>query len=133
MTETDHNPYDPPQTRPQNTISGWKTWSPFQSDNVRQICAHMTAAEISAANRRGLIYGLWVAVSVALPLQYIFIGFATAHFNPILATVCGLLVVAHIAGIPIWQRRQRQFLCSTIWASERSIQPDSLKLFSFRE
>ena len=91
----------------------------------------MTAEEKSTVTRRGLMYGLWVAVSVALPLQFIFMGFATGKLNPILATIGGLLVVAHIVGVPIWHRRQRQFLCSTIWARESGIQPDSLKLFCF--
>ena len=130
MTVPHSNPYEPPQS-PSNSVANWKVWSPFQSETVRDICANMTAEEKSAVTRRGFMYGLWVAVSVALPLQLIFMGFATGNLNPILATFGGLLVVAHIVGIPIWQRRQRQFLCSTIWARESGIQPDSLKLFCF--
>lgn len=29
-----------------------------------------------------------------------------------------------------WQRRQRQFLCNTLWARENGFDPDRLKLFN---
>jgi hypothetical protein len=92
----------------------------------------MTAEETSTITRRGYLYGLWVAVSLVLPLQPISIGFATGKVNPILFATGALLVTTHFICIPIWQRRQRQFLCGTRWAREKDIQPESLKLFSFR-
>ncbi len=69
---------------------------------------------------------------MALPLQFIALGLATGNLNPTLAVAGALLIVAHIVFIPIWQRRQRQFLCNTLWARENSIEPDALKLFNWR-
>ena len=129
MTASQPNPYDAPNSAP--AAVDWRTWSPFQSQNTRDICANMTPEEKSTVTRRGLLYGLWVVVSVALPLQFIFMGIATGSLNPVVAAVGGLLVIAHLIGIPIWQRKQRQFLCNTLWARTRGIQPDSLKLFRF--
>jgi hypothetical protein len=48
----------------------WKTWSPFQAPEVRQICAHMTDAERAEGVRRGGFYGLWVFATFAGPLFF---------------------------------------------------------------
>lgn len=91
----------------------------------------MTAEEKATLARHGSIHGLWVAASFALPISFISRGFATGYISPTLVTISALLIVAHIVSTPILQRRQRQFLCSTNWARERGIQPESLKLFCF--
>ena len=132
MTASHSSPNNAPQSLP-NSDTDWKTWSPFQSQAVRDICANMTPEEKSTVTRRGLMYGLWVAVSVALPIHFIFMGLCAGNLNPIIATIGGLLVLAHIIGIPIWQGRQRQFLCNTIWARENGIEPASLQMFRFRK
>src|SRR3954468_5500726 len=46
----------------------WKTWSPFQSAAVKQICDHMTDSERLTAMRRGGKYGVWVAGTCMLPI-----------------------------------------------------------------
>jgi hypothetical protein len=131
MTSTSGNPFEAPKTAPA-APGGWKTWSPFQSKTVRNICANMTDSEKSAATRRGMLYGVWCAVSIALPLQFIAIGFVTGNLNPTLGVGGALLIVAHIACIPIWLRRQRQFLCNTLWSRENGLEPQGLKLFNWR-
>jgi hypothetical protein len=105
----------------------WKTWSPFQSPEVRAICTHMTDAEKAEALRRGGIYGVWVAATFAVPLS-----FAIVERSPWLVALATVLVVIHIVCIPIWQRMQRRFLCSTAWAQEQGIAPDRLRMFAFR-
>ena len=99
---------DVPQSVP-DSGTDWRTWSPFQSQAVRDICANMTPAEKSAVTRRGLIYGLGVVISVGLPVQFVVMGLCRGNLTPMIATISGVLVVAHMIGIPIWQRRQRQF------------------------
>ena len=131
MTPPPVNPYEFPQTPPVST-GRWKTWSPFQSRAVRDICATMTDTEKSSLRRRGMVYGVWCAISMALPLQFISIGLVTGSLNPTLTVAGALLIVAHIVCIPTWQRRQRQFLCNTLWARANSIEPDALKLFNWR-
>jgi len=107
--------------------ANWETWSPFQSPEVREICANMTDTEKAKASYRAGFYGLWAAATFALPLTQTIIAHSSS--GKVIAVV---LVAIHIACIPIWQKMQRNFLCSTTWARERSITPDRLRLFAFR-
>jgi len=107
--------------------ASWTTWSPFQSPEVREICAHMTEAERAKASARGGAYGLWSAVTFALPLTY---AFTSRSLGAIV--IAAVLVTVHLIRIPVWQKQQKQFLCSTAWARERGITPDQLRVFAFR-
>ncbi len=108
------------------TPRDWKTWAPFQSPDVRQICAHMTEAEKREASRRGAFYGLWVAATFAIP-----VSLAVVAPNPTLLVIAAVLIVIHIACLPLWFRRQRRYFCSTAWAREQGFTPERLKLLSF--
>jgi hypothetical protein len=102
------------------------TWSPFQSDQVREICAHMTSEERCETARRAGLYGLWALASVVAPLG------ATVRIQaPWTWALAAVAVAVHIACIPAWQRRTRIFLSSTRWALERGLTAD-LKLFQFK-
>ena len=105
----------------------WTTWSPFQSPEVRDICAHMTDAERATLADLGGTYGLWVAGTLALPLT-----FALTYRSVLIVVIAAVLVTVHIIRIPIWQKQQKQFLCSTAWARNRGITPDRLRMFAFR-
>ena len=105
----------------------WTTWSPFQSPEVRDICAHMTDAERARLADLGGDYGLWVAGTLALPLT-----FALTYRSVLIVVIAAVLVNVHIIRIPIWQKQQKQFLCSTAWAREHGITPDRLRMFTFR-
>ena len=107
--------------------TNWETWSPFQSPEVREICAHMTDAERTKASARGAAYGFWSAVTFAVPLA---IAFTSRSLGT--TVIAAVLVTVHLIRIPIWQKKQKQFLCSTAWARERGITPDRLRLFAFR-
>lgn len=107
--------------------ANWKTWAPFQSPEVREICAHMTDTEKAEVSRRGGLYGLWVAATFGGPLP-----FAIVYGHPALIAIAAVLIVVHIACIPVWQKMQRQFLCSTAWARAHGITPDRLRMFAFR-
>lgn len=103
----------------------WYTWSPFQSEDIKAICSNMTATEKLTAAKRGAFYGIWVAMSLAIPM-------GLAIFRPSWVSLCLVLVfvVVHILCIPVWQRKQREFLCSTEWAQSQGVTPGSLKLFA---
>jgi len=105
----------------------WKTWSPFQSPEVRQICAHMTDAERAKVAERGGGYGLWVAATFALPL-----AFALAYRSLVTIIIAAVLVTVHVICVPFWQRGQKRFLCSTAWAREQGLTPERIRLFGFR-
>lgn len=100
------------------------TGSPFQSPEVRDICAHMTEAEKAAASRRGGFYGLWCAATLAGPLSL-----AISQRSWPVVLMAAVLIAMHVACLPVWFRMQRRFLCSTAWARERGIAPDQLALF----
>ena len=68
------------------------------------ICRRMTVAEKSAAAMRGAFYGIWVAISAAIPL-----GVAVAHPSWLTLCLSAALVAIHIGCIPVWQRKQRDF------------------------
>jgi lysylphosphatidylglycerol synthetase-like protein (DUF2156 family) len=105
---------------------GLATWSPFQSDEVRAICAHMTDEERSQAGGRSALYGVWVVASVVAPL-----GAAWSLQTPWMWTLAALAILTHLVLIPVWQRRVRAFLSSTEWARERGLGAN-LRLFRFR-
>jgi len=109
------------------TSKNWKTWSPFQSPEVRDICAHMTDAERAEVSQRGGGYGLWVAATFALPL-----AFALTYRSLVAIVIASILVTVHIVCIPIWQKCQKRFLCSTAWAREQGFTPERIRMFAFR-
>ena len=107
--------------------ANWETWSPFQSPEVRDICAHMTDAERARLAERGGGYGLWVAGTFALPLAFAFTSRSLAA-----TVIAAVLITVHVICIPVWNKRQKRFLCSTAWARDCGITPDRLRMFAFR-
>ena len=102
------------------------TWSPFQSDEVREICAHLTSEERGQAAGRSALYGVWVFASVVAPL-----GAAWRIQTPWAWTLAAVAILVHLAFIPVWQRRVRGFLSSTQWARQRGLEAN-LRLFQFK-
>jgi hypothetical protein len=94
-----------------DAMSFW-TWSPFQSPEVREICRHMTSAELDAAVNRSLAYGAWGFVSIVVPFR-IFTS-SSAWW-----------------ALPTWMRSNPKFLLSTEWARSQNF-PDDVRLFQFR-
>ncbi len=106
--------------------SEWKTWAPFQSRDVHEICAHMTEAEKRAANRRTALYGLWCGVTFAAPVSV-----AVVDPTPALLAVAAILIIIHLGCLRVWLRWQRRFFCSTSWARDQGLAPGRLRLFVF--
>lgn len=106
-------------------MSVW-TWSPFQSDEVREICRHMTSAELDRVVDRSLAYGAWVFVSVLVPYRVFTTSDAWWAWG-----IAGLLLIAHGVLLPSWQRSTRRFLRSTEWARSQNF-PNDMRLFQFR-
>jgi hypothetical protein len=103
-----------------------ETWSPFQSEDVRKICAHLTVYELTELRRRARAYGTWGGITGAIP-----IGLAVAFPNPWTYALVASLLLVHGARLPSVWRAQKQFLCSTAWARQAGYTPDRLRLFSF--
>ena len=116
MSSSYDNPYDPPHSLPERSADrgvDWKTWAPFQSETVREICANMTPEEKSKNTRIGFLYGLWCAVTVALPLQFTAMSWAMEKFRLSYAVVAVVLLGIHVAAIRPFRRYQRRFLANT--------------------
>lgn len=112
----------------------WITWSPFQSREVREICAHLTDDELDMLVQRsrdfGFKMGAWVALPISSAGAYMIIADNGGSIAFALFPCAVILVSA--AFVPRQQKKQKELLCSTAWAKEQGIEPDRLKVFSFR-
>lgn len=104
-----------------------QTWSPFQSEETKQICAHMTRREKTKAAFSGAFYGVWCALTFAIPFTFLVIGKDSSF-----AIVYAGLIALHLICIPIWQKWIRHSLCQTEWAKAKEIDPKQLTLYSWR-
>ncbi|MCH7905472.1 MAG: hypothetical protein IH944_13030 [Armatimonadetes bacterium] len=114
----------------------WKTWSPFQSRELREICAHLTDDELDMFVERSRDFGRMIAKRIAIPIGITVAGayMIIADYGGSIAFAlvpCAVILVS-LALFPWQQKRQKELLCSTAWAKEQGIDPDRLKVFSFR-
>ena len=105
-----------------------KTWSPFQSQEVKEICEHMLESELQQAIKRSRIYGIWCAFTFAGPMAFMII-----HGNKVLLAVGLVLIGLHLICFPFWLKSQRRFLCSTQWAKNEGFKPDKLNMFALKK
>jgi ABC-type phosphate transport system permease subunit len=115
---------------------GTNTWSPFQSQQVKEICANMTKAERTAAMKRGGLWGLLVGLipgAMGLTLGPLVLGSALLG-----VMLCALLFP--LAAFVLWKRwlpycnrSQRSFFASTEWAKSQGIRADDIRLFNWQE
>ena len=109
------------------------TWSPFQSPEVREICAHLTRAEhaqlIADARKCGTEIGLWIATPFAVTASVLLWSWPVG-----LVLLALFIIYCAVSGYPrIRAMRQRSttLLCETEWARSRGYTPDRLKLTIF--
>jgi len=58
------------------------------------------------------------------------LSLAVVFRHPALLAMAAALVIIHIACIPVWRKRQRLFLCLTVWAREHGYTPERMRLSS---
>ena len=116
-------------------FSDTNTWSPFQSGQVKEICAHMTSAESRAAAGRGALWGVLIGVvpaAIALVL-----GFAVFRSALVVVIIC-LLTLPLIALVlskkwfPNVVKSQQDFLASTEWARSQGIRAEDIQLYKWK-
>jgi len=119
----------------------WRTWAPFQSKKMREVCEHLTAKEMREVARRAAGWGRTVGWSFA--------GYAALLFTyqvwPKWAPQIGLSYDS-VPQIPLWldislivilvviwlpagmrfRKRQKEFLASTEWAKMQGYTVDDL-------
>jgi ABC-type bacteriocin/lantibiotic exporter with double-glycine peptidase domain len=113
------------------------TWAPFQSDQVKEICSHMTAKERSRAVGRGAVVGLILGVLFGviglfgMPIgKWLFDSYLT-----------GVIIVQPVAliilGISFWKLKpkmdqsQKELLASTQWSKEQGLTSEKIVLHRF--
>gem|GEM_PF-1760077 len=114
------------QTKQERPRQDWGTWSPLQSPEVAEICAHLTKAERNVISMLGLLCSVWI-VGTVFGILALLRSFPKPG-NWIVASIWAILFVV---SIPLMHRMVRHFLCSTAWAKERDYAPEELRLFSF--
>jgi len=116
-------------------FSDTNTWSPFQSDQVKQICAHMTTTERRAAIRRGTVWGLLIGIVPGMIA--LILGAMVFRSAVVVVTVCFLIfpliaLVLHRKWLPNVVKSQRDFLASTEWARSQGIKAEDIRLYNWQ-
>jgi hypothetical protein len=106
----------------------FRTWSPFQSQETKEICGHMTESEKVALMRLGFKYGIWIAITLVIPM-----ALAVSFPSPLTIGFAIILLIVFLICLPIWLKIQKIHLCSTEWAKTKGYIPDQLKLFGCRK
>lgn len=117
-------------------LSDTNTWSPFQSNQVKEICAHMTGTERRAAIRRGALWGLLIGIipgAIGLIL-----GVVVFRSALVVVTFCFLAFPA--IALVLWKKwlphvvkSQQSFLASTEWAKSQGIKADNIHLYNWQK
>ncbi len=110
------------------------TWAPFQSDQVREICSHMTATERRRAVGRGAVSGLILGVFFGvggffgMPIgKWLFDSFLTGVV--IIQPLALLLMVISFWKLkPLMDQSQKEFLASMQWSKANGLTSDNIVL-----
>ena len=115
-------------------LSDTNTWSPFQSDQVKQICAHMTKTERRAAVKRGALWGLLIGIVPGM--IGLILGVVVFRSAMIVVTVCYLifpLIALVLCKLPNVVKSQQNFLASTEWARSQGIKAEDIHLYNWQQ
>ena len=117
-------------------FSDTNTWSPFQSDQVKEICQNMAKSERQAAVKRSALFGAVIGIVpgvVGLILGILFFRSAT-----VAVTGCGLIfpiiaIVLRKKWLPSLIKSHQQFFASTEWAKSQGIKAEEIKVYSWQK
>jgi len=115
------------------------TWSPFQSEQVKAICAHMTRVERRAAVNRALRWGALLGglFGIAAFLGMVVFG-STVAFLASLCFVFPLVFLVQALALrkkwwPGVLQSPQDFLASTEWAQSQGIEAGDIRLYRWQE
>ena len=107
------------------------TWYPFQSDQVKEICSHMTAKERRRAVGRGAVFGLILAGFLGV---IGFFGMLIGKDSFLTGVIIILLLPLILMGISFWKLKplmdqsQKELLASMQWSKEQGLTSDKIVL-----
>ena len=109
------------------------TWSPFQSPEVREICAHLTADERARLEENAGRYGREIAGWVVLPVAVVSISFLwSARLGFVGVAVFALYFVAALwPKMRAMRLRSVELMCQSEWARGRGYTAATLRSFAF--
>lgn len=118
------------------TFSSSGTWAPFQSEQVKEICAHMTRDERRATAWRGAACGLLIAL--VFGMTAVLLGVVIWRSALVVVTVWLLIFpLAALVSRKMWWpkvvRSHQRFLASTEWAQSQGIKPEEIQLYSWQK
>ena len=116
----------PSESQSAKPLQSWWTWSPLQSPEVGELCAHLTKSEQNLLSLLGLLSAVWIPGTCFGLLVLIKSDVGAGKW--IVASVWATLFAV---SIPMLQQLVRHFLCSTTWARAHGFAPERLRLFCF--
>jgi ABC-type branched-subunit amino acid transport system permease subunit len=110
-------------------FSSGNTGSPFASDQVKAICAHMTKAERRANIKRGALWGLLIGTVPGI--VGLVLGVVVFRSPLVSLTICflalpAIALVFHRKWLPRVLRSQQNSLASTEWARSQGIKAEDI-------
>lgn len=117
-------------------FSDTSTWSPFQSDQVKEICQHMTKSERRAAIKRSALFGALIGMipgATGLILGVLFFQSATVAVTGWILVFPLMALLLRKKWLPHVIKSQQCFLASTEWAKSQSVKADDIKLYSWEK
>jgi hypothetical protein len=109
------------------------TWSPFQSPEVRDICAHLTAAEKQQLLAQSFQHGRDTGWRFAFPFALVVVSFFYSRLVGFVLLVPFIIYCLTVERhrIHAHQQRVREFLAATGFAKAHGYRPEMLRMFSF--
>lgn len=109
------------------------TWSPFQSPEVRDICANVTPAEharlIDDARQRGADGGRWFADPFSIAIFFLLFSWQSGLVALVLFAI--YFVGRSWPRLRDSRRKTIEMLCETEWARKHGYTPQNLRLTKF--
>jgi len=109
------------------------TWSPFQSPEVREICAHLTPAEhaqlVADARQRGTDIARGIGGPFVVSFGLLFWSWQVG--SVVLAALGICFAISGFPRIRAMRRQSMELLCETGWARSQGYTPERLRLMTF--
>lgn len=117
-------------------FSDTNTWSPFKSDQVKEICQNMTKSERRAAVKRIALFG--APIGIIPGVSGLVLGVPFFQSATVVVTGCILIfpliaLVLRNQWLPRVIKSQQRFLSSTEWAKSQGVKAEDIRVYSWQK